>query len=198
MKQDLINVNFLTDIISNSVGILVLFAVLNIVHEEKTVYKLEVPIEHESSLAPAFFICKDNAIVFIEPETIFSNAIIQADRGLDNKIFSLGYMDIDGQIAEDRGLVLYANNTSLWQNDSEIRQTLDDKLDAKKHFAFFFVYDEEGSSGFEIFRQTRQYLKKRQIKSGWQPVNENNPPHICFWSDVPACRYFPSYQAISK
>jgi len=197
MKQDLININFLTDIISNSVGILVLFAVLNIVHEEKTVYKLEVPIEHESSLAPAFFICKDNAIVFIEPETIFTNAIIQADRGLDKKIFSLGYMDIDGQIAQDRGLILYANNTSLWDSDkNEIRQTLDDKLDAKKHFAYFFVYDDEG--GFEIFRQTRQYLKKRQIKYGWQPVNENNPPHICFWSDVPACRYFPSYQAISK
>ncbi|OAD24037.1 hypothetical protein THIOM_000112 [Candidatus Thiomargarita nelsonii] len=199
MKQDLINVNFLTDIISNSVGILVLFAVLNIVHEEKTVYKLEVPIEHQSSLAPAFFICKDDAIVFIDPETIFTNAIIQADRGLDNQIFSLAYMNLDGQIAEDRGLILYANDTSLWhdKDDSEIRQALD-KLDTKKHFAFFFVYDEEGSSGFEIFRHTRQYLKKRHIKSGWQPVNENNPPHICFWSDVPACRYFPSYQALSK
>ncbi len=196
MKQDLINVNFLTDIISNSVGILVLFAVLNIVHEEKTVYKLEVPIEHESSLAPAFFICKDDAIVFVDPETIFSNAIIQANRGLDKKIFSLGYMDIEGQIVEDRGLILYANNTSLWQNESEIRQTLDDKLDGKKHFAYFFVYDDEG--GFEIFRQTRQYLKKRHIKYGWQPVTENNPPHICFWGDVPACQYFPSYQAISK
>jgi hypothetical protein len=189
MKQDLINVNFLTDIISNSVGILVLFAVLNIVHEEKKVYKLEVPIEHESSLAPAFFICKDDAIVFIDPETIFTNAIVQADRGSgeNGKIFSLDYMGIDGQFAENRGLVLYPNDTSLWMDDAEVRQALD-KLDAKKQFAYFFVYD---SSGFEIFRQTRQYLKERNIKYGWQPVNENNLPHICFWSNVPACRYFP-------
>ncbi|MEN8216221.1 MAG: hypothetical protein ABFS56_07560 [Pseudomonadota bacterium] len=194
MKQDLINVNFLTDIISNSVGILVLFAVLNIVHEEKKVYKLEVPIEHESSLAPSFFICKDDAIVFIDPETIFTNAIVQADRGSgeDGKVFSLDYMGIDGQFVENRGLVLYPNDTSLWNEmgdaESEVRQALD-KLDAKKQFAFFFVYD---SSGFGIFRQTRQYLKERNIKSGWLPVNEYNLPHICFWSNVPACRYFPS------
>jgi len=205
MKQDLINVNFLTDIISNSVGILVLFAVLNIAHEEKKVYKLEVPIEHETSLAPAFFICKDDAIVFVDPNTIFTNAIVQANKGSgeNGKIFSLGYMGIDGQIAKNHGLVLHPNDTSLWSDISDkddARLTLD-KLDAKKQFAFFFVYDDlQGNrgSGFEIFRQARQYLKERNIKSGWLPVNENNPPHICFWGDIPACRYFPSYQASAK
>ncbi len=197
MKLDLININSLTDIISNSVGILILFAVLNIVYEGGKVYKLEVPLEYESSLIPAFFLCKDNAIVFLEPEIIFINAILQANKKSYHKqdIFSLDYMDIKGQIVEDYALLLHANDTSSWSktiDDSQISDALD-RLDSKKQFAFFFVYDDSQNNGFEIYRQARQYLKQRHVKSGWQPVNKNHPASICFWGDVPACnRYFPS------
>jgi len=197
MKPDLININSLTDIISNSVGILILFAVLNIVYEGGKVYKLEVPIEYESSLIPAFFLCKDNAIIFLEPEIIFTNAIIQANKSSyqQQAIFSLDYMDIKGQIVEDYALLLHANDTTAWSKrleDKQIREALD-KLDSNKQFAFFFVYDDLQGNGFEIYRQARQYLKERHIKSGWQPVNKNHPASICFWGDVPACnRYFPS------
>jgi hypothetical protein len=197
MKSDLININSLTDIISNSVGILILFAVLNIVYEGGKVYKLEVPLEYESSLIPAFFLCKDNAIIFLQPEIIFTNAIIQANKNSyqEKTIFSLDYMDIKGQIVKDYALLLHANDTTSWSqkiDDNKIRQVLD-KLDSKKQFAFFFVYDDLQGNGFAIYRQARQYLKERHIKSGWQPVNKNNPASICFWGDVPACnRYFPS------
>jgi hypothetical protein len=197
MKLDLININSLTDIISNSVGILILFAVLNIVYEGGKVYKLEVPIEYESSLTPAFFLCKDNAIIFIEPEIIFTNAIIQANKKSyqEKTKFSLDYMDIQGQIVEDYALLLHANDTTAWNqkiDDIQIRESLN-KLNPNKQFAFFFVYDDLQNNGFDIYRQARQYLKERHIKSGWQPVNKENPASICFWSDVPACnRYFPS------
>jgi hypothetical protein len=207
-NQELFNVNSLTDIISNSVGILVVFAVLNIAYEGERVYELEIPIEHDSLLAPAFFICKDNAIVFLEAETVFTHAIAQARRGLseEGKVFPLEYLGINSQIDENLGLVLHPEDTRHWHEnseigiaDSEIRQALD-KLDAKKQFAFFFVYDdlveEQGSgSGFEIFRKARQYLKARGVKTGWRPVAEEHPPHICFWGSVPMCNYKPSYLA---
>ncbi len=195
MKQDFININSLTDIISNSVGILILFAVLNIVYEGGKVYKLEIPIEHETSLTPAFFLIKDNAIIFLEPEIIFTNAIIQANKNSykEKAIFSLDYMNLKGQIVNDYALLLHANDTKTWSHkidDNTILESLE-KLDSKKQFAYLFVYDD--GNGFEIYRQARQYLKQRKIKSGWQPVNKNNPASICFWSDVPACnRYFPS------
>jgi len=195
MKQDFININSLTDIISNSVGILILFAVLNIVYEDGKVYKLEIPIEHETSLTPAFFLIKDNAIIFLEPEIIFTNAIIQANKNSyqEKAIFSLDYMNLKGQIVNNYALLLHANDTTSWSHkidDNKIRESIE-KLDSKKQFAYLFVYDD--GNGFEIYRQARKYLKQRQIKSGWQPVNKNNPASICFWSDVPACnRYFPS------
>jgi len=207
MKQDLINVNSLTDIISNSVGILVMFAVLNIANMGGKVYQLEVPIEHETALAPAFFICKENAMVYLEPETVFMNAMRQAGKGRadDGETFSLNYQGIDGQV-DSKSVIFHPEDTSHWHDitdlkeaDSEIRQTLD-KLDGEKQFAYFFVYDEKledysDGSGFAVFRQARQYLQQRHIKSGWRPADEDNPPYICFW-DISTCKnYFPSYLA---
>lgn len=204
--KDLISLDSLTDIVSNSVGILIIFAVINLIHDNNKTYQLEIPLEHPTNLAPIFFICKDERILQMNTDTLFSNAALQATRGAagSKQLFPLDYKGLFGKIDDDNGISFYVNDTNQWsefkeieKKNSAIRKELD-KLDPKKHFAYFFVYDStnEGStnaSGFESFRKARKYLKTNFVKTGWQPVNSETPAHICDLSFSPRCVYLPSY-----
>ncbi len=207
MKRSLIDLNSLTDIISNSVGVLVMFAVLNLVQERDKVYPLEVPIEHSSRLAPVFFICKQDKVLFLDPDKVFVNAIIKAGEGASQggAHFSLGYHQLNGQIDQQsgHGLIFHPDDTRQWyraadleEPDSELRRILDG-MDGAKQFGYFFVYDQpvEGE-GFAIFRSVRRYLQARNVTVGWRPSDQQNPAFLCFWDDVAACKnYRPSFSA---
>ncbi len=204
--KDLISLDSLTDIVSNSVGILIIFAVINLIHDNNKTYQLEIPLEHETELAPIFFMCKDDRIINMDTDTLFSNAAMQATQGAagSKRIFPLDYKGLFGKIDKQNGMSFFVNDTSEWpkfqaieKRTSGIRKALE-KIDPKKQFAYFFVYDtsNDGSavgSGFESFRKAREYLKKRAVKSGWQPVNSDAPAHICDLSFSPRCTYLPSY-----
>ncbi|HIP93788.1 MAG TPA: hypothetical protein EYH20_00450 [Leucothrix sp.] len=208
MKQ-FINVDSLTDIVSNSVGILIILAVVSLIHDNSKAYQLEIPIEHQSELSPVFIIAKNDKLIVLDTDKIFSNAAMQATDGAANgkRIFPLEYGQLFGQIDSKRGIIFHAQDiegskdwhhfTLLEKNQSDLQQQLD-QIDPKKEFAYFFVYDEiEDSnisgSGFESFRMTREYLKSRHIKSGWKPVDSDNPASICDMSFSPLCKYLPSY-----
>ncbi|MCK5917979.1 MAG: hypothetical protein KAG34_06120 [Cocleimonas sp.] len=208
MKQ-IINVDSLTDIISNSVGILIILAVVNLIHDNSKAYQLEIPIEHQSELSPVFIIAKDDSLILLDTDMIFTNAAMQATDGAagGKRIFPLEYGQLFGQIDDDHGIMFHAQDiegsedwhhfSTLEKNKSRLRQQLN-KIDPKKQFAYFFVYDEVGESnisgsGFESFRKAREYLKSRHIKSGWKPVDSDNPASICDVSFSPLCKYLPSY-----
>lgn len=204
--KNLISLDSLTDIVSNSVGILIIFAVINLIHDNNKTYQLEIPIEHATDLAPIFFISKDDRILAMDTDTLFANAALQATSGAaaNKRLFSLGASGLLGKIDDEKGISFYARDTSEWpkfieleKRNSKLRDSLD-KLDPKKQFAYFFVYDsvEDGSSsgsGFEAFRKAREYLKGRFIKSGWQPVNSESPANICDRSFSRRCVYLPSF-----
>lgn len=207
-QRNLLNLNSLTDIISNSVGILIMFAVLNIIYEQQQIYKIEVPIEHRSELAPVFFICKDDAIVHLDKDHAFKHAIhLSSQEQLrDGQWFSLDYYGLDAEISEETfsGMIIHPSDTSDWetldavdQAHSDIRNVLD-QLDNTKHYAYFFVYDQsldnsDTGSGFNPFRKARDYLQARDIKVGWRPVDLEHPPHICSWWGHAECVYNPAY-----
>jgi len=204
--KDLISLDSLTDIVSNSVGILIIFAVINLIHDNNKTYQLEIPLEHPTNLAPVFFICKDERIIKMDTATLFSNAALQATRGAakSKQIFPLDYKGLFGKIDTEKGISFYVNDTSEWQpfqavekHNSALQKSLA-SIDPKKEFAYFFVYDtaSEGNtnaSGFEAFRKAREFLKQHFVKSGWQPVNDETPAHICDLSFSPRCVYLPSY-----
>ncbi len=204
--KNLISLDSLTDIVSNSVGILIIFAVINLIHDNNKTYQLEIPLEHETDLSPVFFISKNDRILAIDTDTIFANATSQATSkaAANKRLFSLDYFGLLGKIDDKKGISFFARDTSEWpefkeieKRSSTLRDSLD-KLDPTKQFAYFFVYDntEDGSSsgsGFEAFRKTREYLKSRFIKSGWQPVNSESPANICSRSTSRRCVYQPSY-----
>ena len=204
--KNLISLDSLTDIVSNSVGILIIFAVINLIHDNNKTYQLEIPLEHETDLSPVFFISKNDRILEIDTDTFFANATLQAtSKAAANKhLFSLDYFGLLGKIDDKKGISFFARDTSDWpefkeieKHNSLLRKQLD-KLDPTKQFAYFFVYDntEDGSSsgsGFEAFRKTREYLKSHFVKSGWQPVNSEAPANICSRSFSRRCVYQPSY-----
>lgn len=190
-------------------GILIIFAVINLIHDNNKTYQLEIPIEHRTELSPAFFIIKNDSILAMDTDKLFSNATLQATRGAatNERLFALDYFDVLGKINDDKGISFYARDTSKWptfhelgKGNSKITDTLN-KLDAKTQFAFFFVYDSddgddiEGSSGsgFEAFREAREFLKARRIKTGWRPVNDEAPANICRDPFGKRCDYLPSY-----
>jgi hypothetical protein len=208
MKQ-FINVDSLTDIVSNSVGILIILAVVTLIHDNSKAYQLEIPIEHQSELSPVFIIAKDDSLIVLDTDIIFSNAAMQAADGAagGKRIFPLEYGQLFGQIDNNHGIMFHAQDiegskdwfhfNNLTKKDSGLRQQLD-KIDPQKQFAYFFVYDEVAESnisgsGFESFRKAREYLKTRHIKSGWKPVDSDNPASICDMSFSPLCKYLPSY-----
>ena len=204
--KNLISLDSLTDIVSNSVGILIIFAVINLIHDDSKTYQLEIPLEHETELSPVFFISKDDRILKMDTDTIFANATLQATSkaAANKRLFSLDYFGLLGKIDDEKGISFFVQDTNEWpqfieleQRNSSLRTSLE-KIDPKKQFSYFFVYDntEEGSSagsGFEAFRKTREYLKTRFIKSGWQPVNSESPANICDRSFSRRCVYRPSY-----
>jgi hypothetical protein len=204
--MNLISLDSLTDIVSNSVGILIIFAVINLIHDNNKTYQLEIPIEHATELSPVFYICKDDRILEMDMDKIFSNATLQATQGAaaSKRIFALDYSGLLAKIDRDKGISFYARDTSTWPKFHEIDKRLSSlreslaNIDPAKQFAFFFVYDtsEEGSatgSGFEAFRKAREHLKGRAVKTGWQPVNSEAPANICDEGFDKRCRYLPSY-----
>jgi len=204
--KNLISLDSLTDIVSNSVGILIIFAVINLIHDDSKTYQLEIPLEHETELSPVFFISKNDRILKMDIDTLFANATLQAtsNAAANKRLFSLDYYGLLGKIDDEKGISFFAQDTGEWpefveleQRNSSLRESLK-TIDPKKQFAYFFVYDntEDGSSsgsGFEAFRKTREYLKARFIKSGWQPVNSESPANICNRSFSRRCFYHPSY-----
>lgn len=204
--KNLISLDSLTDIVSNSVGILIIFAVINLIHDNNKTYQLEIPLEHNTDLSPVFFICKDDRILHLDTDKVFPNATFQATSGAasNKRIFSLDYHGLLGRIDEDQGIFFYARDTNDWPKFTEIEKRNSDlkeklkSIDPNKQFAFFFVYDgtEDGStsgSGFEAFRKAREYLKSAFVKSGWKPVNSDAPPNICSIHYGNQCDYLPSY-----
>ncbi|PWQ92391.1 hypothetical protein [Leucothrix pacifica] len=206
--KNLINVDSLTDIVSNSVGILIIFAVINLIHDNNKTYELEIPIEHETDLRPAYIISKDDRLLLLDTEQVFENAAQQASNGASagKRIFELGYEGLFAQLDQDKGISFHARVTDNWpkftelsKNGSDLQKQLD-SIDPNQYFAYFFVYDETSlgstaGSGYESFRTARNYLKARRIKSGWQPVNSEFPPSICDLSFSSNCRYLPSFLA---
>lgn len=204
--KNLISLDSLTDIVSNSVGILIIFAVINLIHDNNKTYQLEIPIEHRTELRPAFFMIKNDSILTLDTDTLFSNATLQATSGAatNERFFALDYFDLLGKIDTSQGISFYARDTTTWptfqelgKGNSKLTKTLS-ALDPAKQFAFFFVYDSNddesaSTSGFEAFRKAREYLKAKRIKTGWQPVNDETPANICNDRFGKRCSYLPSY-----
>ena len=110
--KNLISVDSLTDIISNSVGILIIFAVISLINDNNKAYQLEIPIEHQSDLSPVFIIAKSDSLLVLDTDKLFTNAAMQATEGAasSKRIFPLDYGQLFGQIDDDKGIMFHAQD----------------------------------------------------------------------------------------
>ena len=60
MKPGRIDLNFLTDIVCNTVGLLVLLSLISVVQGREKRYLVDVPVEETSRQRPVFFVCRDS------------------------------------------------------------------------------------------------------------------------------------------
>jgi len=202
--RDLINLNSLTDIISNSIGVLVLFSTLTLMQLGQKVYKVEVPLEYATEKGPVFFVCRDDAILPLDLSKIaplvaglVSEKPMKEPVPIDYHGYR-GALDMEGS----RGVVLVPGETEGWPTGPDLGtegsalRTALDNIDPARQYGYFFVYDEPdetgmSGSGFESFRRAREYLADHHVESGWRPAGDEYPPFICFWSNFRWCTYDP-------
>lgn len=202
-----VNLVSLADIISNSIGMLVLFALMTLIQAEQRTESLHVPIEHDTSLSPVFFLCQGGAALPVDPTALARGLLprYSRDQVKDEEPQPIGYFGLKAAMRGGQ-IVLAVSDTAGWpaartlnETSSALRGKLE-QLKPDKQFAFFFVNDEalldsgEGS-GFAAFQTARDFLLKRGVKSGWMPFDRVNSPKLCFEDGENRCRFRPAFRA---
>ena len=212
MKAGMMNLDSLTDIVSNSIGIMVILAIIAVLIGKKKVYDIEVPIEQETSKVAKYFFCKSDAIIHIDAPRLFMNAIrvIRENNIEPGEHFDLLYQGLVGELRNSPAspspfLSVYPEDISSWEG----RQSIEDgssnirlafeSLHPDSHFAYFFVYDNTGSDKFAdddtfvTFTKARAFLNKRGVDTGWRPVDDgDHRAYLCYYIYEPNCCHNPS------
>src|SRR5262249_791859 len=65
-----INLVSLADIVSNLIGMLILFALVTVLQTTRKIERAQVAAEHETRRLPVFFLCQGQAIVPLDPRGV--------------------------------------------------------------------------------------------------------------------------------
>lgn len=182
------NLDSLTDIVSNSIGILVMLAVLTLLQQEGKVFEVSVPIEHASNSAPVVFICREDRVLYVPGKDLFEALLeiapqLNEDDETNTQIGEIrATFAKNGDDATKTGerIILRPGGTNSWDSREDIVAgrpcpTLEviERIDGKRNHAFFFVFD--GDDGMNVFEVVRKRLLGRGVKCGWRPVDDANP-----------------------
>lgn len=181
----------LTDIVTNTVGALVVLMVLVSLISAGRVQQIRVPVQHDVLQAPVFFFCKGDQVLEVDVNAVLADLLalaLERGPGAVRARQALANTGLIAAVSAKDGLA----RVQLWPRDSTgwrpardaarpgtpLRERLD-SLDHHKHWAFFWVYPDAHDS----FRAVRQLLIKRGIKVGWQPRSGRHPAFICARND---------------
>ena len=194
------NLDSLTDMVSNAVGVLILLLLMTALQSSNPHSDPPLPIEHQSGLLPKFFYIHNDRMQSIDVNAAFANGLLAAseansDQQEDFQISA----DFMGRRDDLLTLTMTPVDTDKWpaladltEAQSRLGKTAR-SLDKKNDFAFIFVEDEGDGAGFKEFEKAKLWFLDRGTAVGWIPVTENNPAYLCSWSNVAACRYSPSH-----
>ena len=194
------NLDSLTDMVSNAVGVLILLLLMTALQSSNPHFEPPLPIEHQSGLMPKFFYIHSDHVQNIDVNAAFANGLLAASEteSADQQEFQIS-ADFMGQRHDYLTLTMTPVDTENWPtfedlNDPEtVIGKAAQELDSAKEFAFLFVEDEGDGTSFDEFEKTKQWFLDRGTAVGWIPVTENNPAYLCSWSNITACRYSPSH-----
>lgn len=214
-----LNLVSLADIVTNAIGMLVLFTLITVLHSRpQGSVSLQPPIEYETSHSPVFFLCKGDAILYLDPTALAGSLLpglesIEAEREArcqtapppcsqspDPAPISIPKLGLDVRLDSIGRLRLEQVHTAAWEPaatldnpKSHVRQMMA-QIDPTLQFAYFFVADSptahsSAGSGFAVLEHASALLHAQGIATGWSPFDDQHPPLLCFYNN---CRYRPS------
>lgn len=192
------NLDSLTDLVSNAVGVLILLLLMTTLQTRNPHADPPLPIEHHSALVPQFFYLSGDHIQAINVNAVFANGLLSAREVGVEAEFRID-ADFTGRPDENLTLALSPLDVEHWPTLEDLER-LDGalgerigKIDNSAEFAFLFVRDQGEADVFASFHRVRQWFVNRGTAVGWLPVTDENPAYLCSWSDVRACDYRPIF-----
>ncbi|MFC1888696.1 hypothetical protein ACFL4G_02955 [Thermodesulfobacteriota bacterium] len=146
------NFESLTDIITNIIGIMLIFALIAVMLILGKTYRVKTPFIRMAEKTPIFFECRNDRIIPVRYKV-----------DLEDPNYYYVFMPYR--------TILIPRETDSGESIQEIKQpdsafnTAVMNIDSRKEFGFFFVRPDS----FEIFRSAREIFWKQGLEVGWRP-----------------------------
>lgn len=193
-----LNLDSLVDIVSNSVGILVILAVFmsifSLVSEPPTnpieenprqeVEKIIIPWSRVSQKTSLLFLIRDSRIVYFDRTPLYHRMSELANEnklGLDQE-FQFDEFTAHTTIFSEQIHCLHFNphqGAGQWWHVAQTGDGVLNRLIGQHNPSEFFFFFWVDTNSFELFRDVRQYLWENNFEVGWKPVLENSPMSQC-------------------
>jgi hypothetical protein len=187
-RSETLQLDSFLDIITNTIGILVVICCLAAINVNDITYIVRTPFVHKTEKIPLFFECRNLRCVPIDKEGL-QNEIDKRIQKLYKKNVRLTGTKIlslleDEEIGDNyynvnlpklflenifvlipKGEEIGESKTQIRKPDSIFVETIKD-LDPEKYFIFFLVRPDS----FGIYREARKILWDHGIEIGWEPL----------------------------
>lgn len=196
MRYEPISLDALTDILSNVVGISIIFCLLTVLQSSARLGERNTSVELFTTKTPRFFVISDSRLAEIDlgqtERLVFLGARAQ---GLTtDQPLPLDGSGLALQFADDGRLSFLVVDSDAWPKVADVvedtRAGVFADFDPSRHFAFLFVSAKVES--LESLVALRRALRDRGIESGWRPIDEQNPTVLCGFGNLRSrCKVFP-------
>ena len=190
----------LVDIVSNSVGILIILAVfmalLSVVEspldepvssEETndllTVEKKRIPWSHSSQKSSLLFVLQDNRLLYLDRVAAYRSfqSELDGEPELPLKADLDGYrVELTAQSSQNHCLQFFpeANAGQWWGEVSRADGWLTKLLAEKSPSEVYLFFWADGAS-FELMREIREWTWDQRYEVGWKPITERSGLRFC-------------------
>ncbi len=187
-KTEVLQLDSFLDIITNTIGILVVICCMAAINVNDITYIVRTPFVHKTEKIPVFFECRNKRCVPIDKEGLHNEIdkrikkLYKSDvRLTGSKILSLmedeeigdAYYKVDlPKLFLENIFVLIPKEEDIGEDRKEIKKTdsiflqIIRNLDPKKHFVFVLVRPDS----FEVYREARNLIWDEDLEIGWEPM----------------------------
>lgn len=192
-KASPLGLDSLVDIVSNSVGILIILTVFmalisileppEVIPEKKedllTEEKVLIPWAHYSQKSSLLFLIRDNHLLYFERNLVYeklADDLKYTDQpkteftfpeySVELLVYSTYWHCLDFKPKPQAG---------EWWHQAKTLSALVEKYPPNEFYFFFWV----DANSFELFSEVRNYLRENKFETGWKPVVEKSALRYC-------------------
>lgn len=197
------NLDSLVDIVSNSVGILVILAVfmalLSVAEpvsdpqtEEETqdlltIEKKRIPWSHSSQKSSLLFVLQDNRLLFLDRVAVYQalQAELSGEPEPPLQVQMEGYRaELNAQSSQNHCLQFFPESGAgqWWGEVSGADGWLTQLLAQQSPSEVYLFFWADGAS-FELLREIRDWTWDQRFEVGWKPITERSGLRFCTGGD---------------